>query len=135
MEREKVDMSELSKSMAELAGEGQTVVALAVDGKAAGLIAIADAPRPTSRAAVAALAAEGIEVVMLTGDNQATADRIGPELGIRNVIAEVLPGDKAAKVRELQSMGRRVAMVGDGVNDAPALAQGTSGSPSEQEQT
>jgi Cu2+-exporting ATPase len=123
MEREKVDMSELSKSMAELAGEGQTVVALAVDGKAAGLIAIADAPRPTSRAAVAALAAEGIEVVMLTGDNQATADRIGPELGIRNVIAEVLPGDKAAKVRELQSMGRRVAMVGDGVNDAPALAQ------------
>ena len=123
MEREKVDMSDLSKSMAELAGEGQTVVALAVDGKAAGLIAIADAPRPTSRAAVAALAAEGIEVVMLTGDNQATADRIGSELGIRNVIADVLPGDKAAKVRELQSTGRRVAMVGDGVNDAPALAQ------------
>ena len=123
MEREKVDMSELSKSMADLAGEGQTVVAVAVDGKAAGLIAIADAPRPTSKAAVAALAKEGIEVVMLTGDNQSTAERIGSELGISNVLAEVLPGDKAAKVRELQSKGRRVAMVGDGVNDAPALAQ------------
>ena len=123
MAREKVDMSGLESSMADLAGEGQTVVAVAVDGNAAGLIAIADAPRPTSQAAVAALAAEGIEVVMLTGDNQATAERIGSELGIRKVIAEVLPGDKAAKVKELQTAGHRVAMVGDGVNDAPALAQ------------
>jgi Cu2+-exporting ATPase len=123
MEREKVDMSKLGSAMADLAGQGQTVVAVAVDEKAAGLIAIADAPRPTSKAAVAALAAEGIEVVMLTGDNQATAARIGSELGIQKVIAEVLPGDKAAKVVELQSAGRRVAMVGDGVNDAPALAQ------------
>ena len=123
MEREKVDMSGLTSALTDLAGQGQTVVAVAVDGKAAGLIAIADAPRPTSKAAVAALAARGIEVVMLTGDNQATAERIASELGIRNVIAEVLPGDKAAKVVELQSAGRRVAMVGDGVNDAPALAQ------------
>ena len=123
MEREKVDMSGLSSAITDLAGQGQTVVVVAVDGKAAGLIAIADAARPTSKAAVAALAEAGIEVVMLTGDNQATAERIASELGIHTVMAEVLPGDKAAKVVELQSAGHRVAMVGDGVNDAPALAQ------------
>jgi Cu2+-exporting ATPase len=84
---------------------------------------MADAPRPTARAAVAELQAMGIEVVMLTGDNLATAQRIGEMLGVSNVIADVLPGDKAARVAELQAAGHRVAMVGDGVNDAPALAQ------------
>jgi len=84
---------------------------------------MADAPRETAAAAVAALHESGIRVVMLTGDNEATARRIADQLGIDEVIAEVLPGDKAAKVSALQQAGRRVAMVGDGVNDAPALAQ------------
>jgi Cu2+-exporting ATPase len=123
MTREQVSLDGLAERRDQMAAEGRTVVLVAVDGRAAGLIGISDAPRPTAAAAVAALHAEGIEVVMLTGDNRATAERIGRELGILEVIAEVLPGDKAAKVRELQRSGRRVAMVGDGVNDAPALAQ------------
>ena len=106
----------------ELAAGGRTVVAVAVDGHVRGLLAIADAPRPTAKTAVADLHASGVTVVMLTGDNQATAARIAAELGIDTVIAEVLPQDKAAKVAELQASGARVAMVGDGVNDAPALA-------------
>ncbi len=107
----------------ELAAGGRTAVGVAVDGQLAGIIGIADAPRPTAAAAVRALHDAGIDVIMLTGDNRATAERIAGELGIDTVIAEVLPGDKAAKVAGLQRDGRRVAMVGDGVNDAPALAQ------------
>ena len=122
MQREAVELGELSGRREELAAGGRTTVAVAVDGRPVGLLAIADAPRPTARAAVGALHDLGIEVVMLTGDNHATAERIGGELGIDTVIAEVLPGDKAAKVADLQQTGRRVAMVGDGVNDAPALA-------------
>jgi Cu2+-exporting ATPase len=87
------------------------------------LIAIADAPRETAAQAVASLKGLGIRPVMLTGDNRQTAERIAAELGIEEVMAEVLPADKAAKVAELQAEGRKVAMVGDGVNDAPALAQ------------
>jgi Cu2+-exporting ATPase len=120
--REGVDLGELAGRREELAAGGRTVVAVAVDGRAAGLLAIADAPRETSVAAVEALHQAGNEVVMLTGDNRATAERIAAELGIDRVIAEVLPGDKAAKVAELQRQGHKVAMVGDGVNDAPALA-------------
>jgi Cu2+-exporting ATPase len=106
-----------------MASAGRTVVWVAVDGRAAALIGIADAPRPTSAAAVTALRQAGIEVVMLTGDNQATAERIAAQLGVGTVIAEVLPGDKASKIADLQQTGKKVAMVGDGVNDAPALAQ------------
>jgi Cu2+-exporting ATPase len=123
MEREGVDMGSFEGRRQELASAGKTAVVAAVDGRAAGLIGIADAARPTSRGAVVALAESGVEVVILTGDNEATARRIAGELGVRTVIAEVLPGDKASKVAELQHEGRRVAMVGDGVNDAPALAQ------------
>ena len=123
MEREGVSLDGLVTERDRMAAEGKTVVLVAVDRHAAGLIGISDAPRPTARAAVAALQQEGISVVMLSGDNRATAERIGRDLGITDVIAEVLPGDKAAKITELQRAGRRVAMVGDGVNDAPALAQ------------
>ncbi|WP_030575569.1 heavy metal translocating P-type ATPase [Streptomyces anulatus] len=123
IEREGVDLGALTPRREELAATGRTVVIVAVDGRAAALIGIADAPRDTSAAAVTELHTLGVEVVMLTGDNQATAERIAQQLGIDTVIAEVLPGAKAAKIAELQRGGRKVAMVGDGVNDAPALAQ------------
>ena len=123
MQREGIDLGALAGRREEMASAGQTVVWVAVGGRAVALIGIADAPRPTSAAAVAALAEAGVEVVMLTGDNQATAQRIAAQLGVPTVIAEVLPGDKAGKIAELQQTGKSVAMVGDGVNDAPALAQ------------
>ncbi|MFD2420336.1 heavy metal translocating P-type ATPase [Amycolatopsis pigmentata] len=123
LDREGIELGSLAAHRDELANTGHTAIVAAVDGVAAGVIGIADAPRETSVAAVTALHDLGIEVVMLTGDNQATAERIARELGIDTVIAEVLPGDKAAKVAESQREGRSVAMVGDGVNDAPALAQ------------
>jgi Cu2+-exporting ATPase len=123
MQREGIELGRLASRREELVGGGQTAVIAAVAGRAVGLIGIADAIRETSPAAVAELHDLGVEVVMLTGDNEATANRIAQKLGIDTVIAEVLPGDKAAKVAELQRGGRKVAMVGDGVNDAPALAQ------------
>ncbi|GAA2560631.1 heavy metal translocating P-type ATPase [Pseudonocardia hydrocarbonoxydans] len=123
MVAEGVETGSLLARRDELAAAGRTAVLVAVDGRAVGVIALADAARETSAAAVAALHDLGVEVVMLSGDNEATARRIAGQLGIDTVIAEVLPGDKAAKVAELQRAGKRVAMVGDGVNDAPALAQ------------
>jgi P-type Cu2+ transporter len=123
MDREGVELGDLAARRDELAATGRTTVLVAVDGRPAGLFALADAPRPTAAAAVAALHEMGVQVVMLTGDNETTAARIATELGIDTVIAEVLPGDKAAQITRLQQDGRRVAMVGDGVNDAPALAQ------------
>ncbi|MEV0316292.1 heavy metal translocating P-type ATPase [Nonomuraea fuscirosea] len=123
LEREGVAPGTLASRRQELAEGGRTAVMVAVDGAAAGVIGIADAVRDTSSAAVAALHELGVEVVMLTGDNAATAERIARRLGIDTVVAEVLPEEKAAKIAELRAGGRRVAMVGDGVNDAPALAQ------------
>jgi P-type Cu2+ transporter len=123
LEREHVSLNGLAGRAQEMSGAGSTVVHVAVDGRPAGLIAIADAPRETASKAVAALKELDIRPVMLTGDNRQTAQRIAAEVGIEEVLAEVLPADKAAKVAELQAQGRRVAMVGDGVNDAPALAQ------------
>ncbi len=100
-----------------------TVIYLVVDLRVVALIGIADAIKPSAKAAIDGLHRQGIEVVMMTGDNQATADAVARELGIDKVFAEVMPQDKAGKVKELQTMGKRVAMAGDGVNDAPALAQ------------
>jgi Cu2+-exporting ATPase len=118
-----VDLGALVSRREVMTSAGRTVVWVAVDGRAAALIGIADVPRPTSAAAVTALTEAGTGVVMLTGDNQATAQRIAGQFGVQTVIAEVLPGDKAGKIADLQQAGTKVAMVGDGVNDAPALAQ------------
>ena len=122
-----IDLSELGAKSSELQGAGRTVVHLAISGKLAALFAIADAERPTSAAAVKALRERGIQVVMITGDNQGTAERIAKSMGIETVLADVLPGDKASKVKELQAQGKKVGMVGDGVNDAPALTQANVG--------
>jgi Cu2+-exporting ATPase len=119
----KVDVGELGAKSDALQGAGQTVVHLAVAGKLVGLFAIADAVRPTSVEAVKKLRERGLEVFMITGDNRATAERIAKTMGIDNVLADVLPGDKAGKIKELQAKGKKVGMVGDGVNDAPALTQ------------
>ncbi len=123
LEREGIPRDGLAARSDELSGQGRTSVQVALDGRPAAVIAIADAPRETAAAAVAALRDLGLRPVMLSGDSHATAERVAAELGIDEVIAEVLPADKAAKVSELQREGRKVAMVGDGVNDAPALAQ------------
>lgn len=122
MQTQGVDLGQLGSRRDSVAAEGKTAVLVAVDGSAVAVLGIADAVRETSQAAVAALHDADIKVVMLTGDNEATARRIAQELGIDTVIAEVLPEDKSSKVLDLQREGRRVAMVGDGVNDAPALA-------------
>jgi ubiquinone/menaquinone biosynthesis C-methylase UbiE/soluble P-type ATPase len=127
MERLGVPLDGVGPRAAELAGEGRTVVHVAVDRAAAGVIAIADPQRDTAAEAVSTLKELGVRPVMLSGDSRATAERIAREVGIDDVIAEVLPADKAARVEALQSQGRRVAMVGDGVNDAPALAQANVG--------
>ena len=127
MDEEKVDMARLADEAARLQGAGQTVVHVAHGGTLLGLIAIADAPRPTAAAMVQKMRESGVEVAMLTGDNQATAERIASEIGISTVIADVLPGQKADKVKDLQANGKKVGMVGDGVNDAPALIQANVG--------
>jgi Cu2+-exporting ATPase len=123
MEAEQVSLAELAAEAARLQGGGRTVVHVARGGRLIGLIAIADAVRSTSKATIAKLQERGVKVAMITGDNQATADRIGKELGIDIVLADVLPGQKASKIKELQAQGHKVAMVGDGINDAPALTQ------------
>ena len=118
-----VELGDLGERASELQGAGRTVFFAGIDGRSGGIIAIADAIRPSSRRAIEELHARGVQVAMLSGDNQATAERIAAELGMDTVFADVLPGQKADKVKELQDRGMLVAMVGDGVNDAPALAQ------------
>ena len=118
-----VDTAALEDRAAAMEERAWTALWVAVDGRAAGLLGVADAVKDGSREAVTALRERGLRVVMLTGDNRAVADAIAREVGIEEVRAEVLPGDKAAVVREFQEAGARVAMVGDGINDAPALAQ------------
>jgi P-type Cu2+ transporter len=123
MDKERLDLGELKAEARRLQGAGRTVVHVARAGKVIGLIAIADAPRPRAKAAVAKLRELGIQVAMLTGDNLGTAQRIAKDLGLDVVLADVLPGQKASKVKELQAQSKKVGMVGDGVNDAPALTQ------------
>ena len=123
MDTQKLALGPLEAEAARLQGDGRTVVHVSQAARVIGLIAIADAIRPTSKAAVAQLRERKIEVVMLTGDNAATAKRIAADLGIDSVLADVLPRQKAEKIKALQATGKRVGMVGDGVNDAPALTQ------------
>ena len=123
MQSEQIELGGLSAQAERLQGGGRTVVHVARAGQLIGLISIADAVRPTSAQAIAELKRQGIRVAMITGDNQATAQRIGQALGIDLVLADVLPGQKAAQIQALQQQGHRVGMVGDGINDAPALTQ------------
>jgi Cu+-exporting ATPase len=116
------DTAALSERADAARRKGQTAILVAVDGHAAGLVAVADRIKETTPKAIAALHEEGLRIVMLTGDNEVTARAVASDLGIDEVIAEVLPADKQAAIRRLQSEGRTVAMAGDGVNDAPALA-------------
>ncbi|MCA1618578.1 MAG: heavy metal translocating P-type ATPase [Acidobacteria bacterium] len=118
-----VELGALEARASSLAAEGGTPVYVAVDGRAAGLFAVADRVRPDSKEVIAALKSIGIEVSMLTGDDRRTAEAVAREVGVERVLAEVLPEGKAEVVRRLQAEGKRVAMVGDGINDAPALAQ------------
>ncbi len=127
MDTQKLVLGPLEAEATRLQGDGRTVVHVSQAARVIGLIAIADAIRPSSKAAVAKLRERGIEVVMLTGDNAATASRIAADLGIDMVLADVLPAQKAEKVKELQATGKKVGMVGDGVNDAPALTQANVG--------
>ncbi len=122
MERENVSLGSYIEQIEQLESDGKTVMMLALDGKLAGLIAVADTVKETAKAGVEALQKIGIEVVMITGDNQKTAQAIARKVGITRVLAEVLPDQKEAEIRKLQTSGKVVAMVGDGINDAPALA-------------
>jgi Cu+-exporting ATPase len=117
-----IDIEEISKSMEELEREGKTAMLIAINKEYAGIVAVADTVKDTSKAAIARLKKMGLDVVMITGDNTQTAQAIAKQVGIDHVIAEVLPEGKAEEVKKLQASGKKVAMVGDGINDAPALA-------------
>ncbi len=118
-----IDPGSLDEQAQTMQKDGQTVMFVAIDGKAAGLLAVSDPIKETTPEAIEQLHAEGIRIIMLTGDNRATAEAVGRKLNIDDVVAEVLPDEKAAAVKRFQDEGRMVAMAGDGINDAPALAQ------------
>jgi Cu+-exporting ATPase len=123
MEIDSLELGSAEGEMQRLQGEGKTAMLVAVDDQVSGIIAVADTVKENSVEAIKSLKELGLQVVMLTGDNQATAEAIARQVGVDRVLAEVLPGDKAAEVKQLQEDGQVVAMVGDGINDAPALAQ------------
>ena len=118
-----IDTSGFDADMARLAGEGKTPMLAAIDGRAAGVLAVADSIKATTPAAIARLKAMGVTVIMLTGDNRHAAEAVARQVGIERVLAEVLPAHKTEEIKRLQGKGQVVAMVGDGINDAPALAQ------------
>jgi len=122
-----INIGELDADMKKLEEQGKTAMMLATEKEILGIVAVADTVKETSKEAVAKLKKMGIEVYMITGDNERTAKAIAEQVGIANVLAEVLPEDKAAEVKKLQNVGKKVAMVGDGINDAPALAQSNVG--------
>ncbi|PEU94929.1 copper-translocating P-type ATPase [Bacillus cereus] len=122
MKKFNIDIEEVSKSMEELEREGKTAMLIAINKEYAGIVAVADTVKDTSKSAIARLKKMGLDVVMITGDNTQTAQAIAGQVGIDHVIAEVLPEGKAEEVKKLQAQGKKVAMVGDGINDAPALA-------------
>jgi Cu+-exporting ATPase len=123
MKQEAIDLGRMEEGAKHLAKEGKGSVFVAIDGKLAGLIGVADTVKEGSTRAVRAIERQGIETVMLTGDNRGTAETIARQVGIKRVIAEVLPDKKAEAIQNLQNEGKTVAMVGDGINDAPALAR------------
>jgi Cu+-exporting ATPase len=123
MDERNIALTVLEADSDKLAGEGKTPMYVAIDGRLAGIVAVADVMKASSKAAIASLHKMGVEVAMITGDNKRTAAAIAKQVGIDRVLAEVLPQDKSNEVKKLQAEGRKVAMVGDGINDAPALAQ------------
>jgi len=127
IQQNNIELDYFSKISDELADQGKTPMYIAVDGRFAGIIAVADVVKPSSAKAISKLNKMGIQTVMITGDNKKTAAAIAKQVGIDRVLSEVLPQDKASEVKKIQSEGRIVAMVGDGINDAPALAQANVG--------
>ncbi len=123
MKKYSIELDDLEETSKKLANEGKTPMFVAIDGKSAGIVAVADTVKPDSKDAIVRLKKLGLEVVMITGDNSITAHAIAKQVGIKRVFAEVLPAEKAFNVQKLQNEGKKVAMVGDGLNDAPALAQ------------
>ncbi|MCL1793021.1 MAG: heavy metal translocating P-type ATPase [Oscillospiraceae bacterium] len=123
MEEKNISLADIQANSDKLAAEGKTPMYVAIDGKPEGIVAVADTAKESSISAIAALCEMGIEALMITGDNQKTASAVAKQVGIASVLSEVLPQDKANEIKKLQAAGRRVAMVGDGINDAPALAQ------------
>src|SRR5699024_4246512 len=122
MKENKIDVTMTEKKLVDYETEGKTAMLIAVNGKFRGIIAVADTKKETAHQAIQQLKDDGLEVIMLTGDNDRTARTIAKQVGIDHVIAQVLPEEKADKVKEIQQQGKKVAMVGDGINDAPALA-------------
>ena len=123
MENQNIDIADYTQDSDRLANEGKTPMYMAINGQLEGIIAVADIIKPSSKAVIERLYSMGIDVVMITGDNKRTAAAVAKQAGIENVMAEVLPQDKADIVKQLQARGKKVAMVGDGINDAPALVQ------------
>jgi Cu+-exporting ATPase len=127
MDERNISLAEFSSASDQLAAEGKTPVYVALNGSIAGIIAVADVIKASSKAAIESLHKAGIELAMITGDNKRTADAIAKRVGIDKVLSEVLPHEKSAEIKKLQAGGKKVAMVGDGINDAPALAQANIG--------